>query len=95
MKKSEEMLQVAMIAVIMGETFAKKLYDKMRLRDDRHIPTWLTIGSWAILFFNKHKKTNWDETLDKGMIPMSSEIKSIENIQDAVLDFGYVKLKEY
>lgn len=95
MKKSEELLQVAVIACLLGETFASKLYNKMRIRDDRHIQEWLTIGSWAVLFFNKYKKTNWEEALDKGIKPMSSEIKVIENIKDAVLDFGYFKLDEY
>jgi len=95
MKKHEEIMQVAMIAVVLGETFSNRLYNKMRLRDDKHIPVYITIGSWAVLFFNKHKKTNWENLLHNEVLPISKEIKSIENFQDAVLDFGYAKLLEY
>ena len=95
MKKQEQLLEVAMIAVILGDHFAEKLYLKMQERGTGYVSTFETIGQWAVEFYNKHKKTNWEQVLEDGMKPLSREMSSVICYDDAVIDFGFYKLDKF
>ena len=92
MNKQEQFLEVAMIAVILGDHFAEKLYSKMQERGTGYVSTFETIGQWSVEFYNKHKKTNWEQVLEDGMKPLSTEMQSVICYDDAVIDYGFYKL---
>jgi hypothetical protein len=95
MKKQEQLLEVAMIAVVLGDHFAEKLYVKMQQNGTGYVSTFEEIGAWAVEFFNKHKKTNWEQALEEGMKPMSKEMLSVICFDDAIIDFGFYKLNKF
>lgn len=95
MKLKQQLHEVAMIAVILGDHFAEALYTKMQELGTGYVSTFEEIGHWAVEFFEKHKKTNWEDVLDEGMKPLSKEMTSVICYDDAVIDFGYYKLGQF
>jgi hypothetical protein len=95
MKKQEQLLEVAMIAVILGDHFAEKLYLKMQERDTGYVSTAETIAQWSLAFYKKHKKTNWEQVLEDGLKPLSKEMSSVICYDDAIIDFGFYKLDKF
>lgn len=95
MKKSQELAEVAMIAVILGDHFTEKLYEEMQKRGTGYISTVEEIGKWAVEFYRKHRKTNWENALENEMKPLSKEMKSVICYDEAILDFGFFKLNQF
>ena len=95
MINSKQLSEVAMIAVILGDHFTAKLYEKMKLDGKGYISTSEEISVWSILFFNMHKNTNWEKVLENGLKPLSIELSSIECYDEAIIDFGFYKLNQF
>lgn len=95
MKKTKELLELAMIGVILGDHFANKLYEKMRQKGTGYVSTAETIAEWSVNFYIKHKNTDWESVLENGMKPLSNEMSSIISFDEAVIDFGYYQLNKF
>lgn len=91
----EQLQEVGMIAAIIADHVTKELYEKMQQKGTGYISTVETIGEWAVEFFVKHRKTNWEEVLEIGMKPLSNRMQEIICFDDAVIDFGYYKLNQF
>lgn len=95
MSKKEHIKEVALIAVILGDHFTEKLYTLIQQQGQGYMATADTLSDWAIEFEKKHRKTNWEKVLEKGMKPLSKEMSSIICFDDAIYDFGYYKLQKF
>lgn len=95
MKKTKQLLELAMIGVILGDHFADKLYEKMRQKGTGYVSTAETIAKWSVNFFAKHKNTDWESVLENGMKPLSNELSSIISFDEAVIDYGYYQLNKF
>jgi hypothetical protein len=93
MRKQEQLIELAMIGVILGDHFAQGLYKKMQEQGTGYVSTFEQIGGWAVEFYYKHKETNWDEAL-QDMKPLSREVSSVLCWDDCVIDFGFYKLAQ-
>lgn len=91
----EQIKETAFIAAILGDNFVNKLYSLMQERGTGYISTCEEIAVWSMEFYEKHKDTNWEEVLEKGIIPLSKEIQSIICYDDCIIDFGYWKLSQF
>jgi len=95
MTRQEEIKEVGMVAAIIADCVTKKLYDKMSTQGTGYVSTVEKIADWAIEFVKKHKKTNWEKILEKGMKPLTPAMGSILCWDDAVIDFAYFKLNAF
>ena len=95
MKKSNQLIEVAVIATILGDNFTEKLLEKVRQKGAGYFSTVEIIAEWSVIFFTNHKKVDWQDVLEKGMIPLSKELSSIMSYDEAIIDFGYYKLSKF
>lgn len=95
MKNSNQLLEVAIIATILGDNFTEKLLEKVKQQGAGYFSTVEIIAEWSVIFFTNHKKVNWEEVLEKGMKPLSKELSSIISYDEAIIDFGYYKLSKF
>lgn len=87
--------EVGMIAAIMADDLLGKLYEVKQENGQGYIDTVDTISNWALEFAEKHKETNWEKVIEKGITPLSKETRKIICWDDAVVDYGQYKLEEY
>ncbi|MEI6487727.1 MAG: hypothetical protein WCP52_02125 [Bacteroidota bacterium] len=92
MEIKEQIRETAFIATILGDHFVDQLYPIMQERGTGYISTAEEIVNWSLEFFDKHNETNWEDVLENGMSPLSTEMQSIICYDDAIIDFGYWKL---
>ncbi len=82
-----------MVCAIISDNIMKQLYEKQQ---QGYIQAAATIADWSEEFENKHKKTNWEDALEKGMKNLSKYFKSeIICWDDAIIDFAHYKLENY
>lgn len=88
--KNEQKIELAQIAAIMSDHICDKLHEKM---GTKYTDATFTIALWALEFFNKHKRTNWEKALEAPMKPLSKAGQQIICWDDAVVDFANFKLE--
>lgn len=91
----QEIKDVAMVSAIIADHITKKLYEQVQKQGHGYIVTMETIAEWALEFVKKHKNTNWEDALEKGIKPLSNTFGEIICWDDAVIDFAFFKLKEF
>ena len=91
----EQIKETAFIAAILGDNFADKLYPLMQERGTGYISTAEEIAKWSMEFFEKHKGTDWEKILEKGITPLTKEMQSIICYDDCIIDYGYWRLSQY
>lgn len=98
LNKKDYANEVGMVAAIIGDHIAKKLYGKM---DETYLVTVALIAQWSVEFVDKHKNTDWEEMqFDENLVkPLSkwwkSKSKHLMCWDDAVIDFAFHKLETY
>ncbi len=95
MKTQERINEVGMVAAIISDHVMKRLYAEMQKRGTGYISTVEKISEWAQEFVEKHKKTNWEDALEKGIKPLHPKSNEIICWDDAVMDFSNYKLEQF
>lgn len=95
MKTQERINEVGMVSAIISDHIMKHLYAEMQKRGTGYISTVEKISEWAQEFVEKHKKTNWEDALEKGIKPLHPKSSEIICWDDAVMDFANYKLEQF
>jgi len=92
MKKADYIRDIGMASAIISDSIMKKLYAAVQKQGQGYVFTVELISEWAKEFVDKHKTTDWEDALEKGIAPLSKYLKSIICWDDAVMDFAHYKL---
>jgi hypothetical protein len=87
--KKEQAHEVGMIAALMfAEITPDRFYEK--LGSLMGIIGYMDmVSNWALEFFEKNQKTNWEEIIENGAKPLSQHVKSVSCWDDAIIDFAW------
>jgi hypothetical protein len=94
MTKKEFAKEVGIVAAIMSDTIFEKLYKVCQQNGTGYITTAETISEWVLEFVLKNKQTNWEDLLEKGIVPLSKEISEVICWDDAIFDYAHYKLEQ-
>ena len=95
MKTQDKIKEIATISAIMANQLTGEMIDKMLYLNSGYISTMEAVAGWAVEFFEKHKKTNWEKVLGDSLKPMSDKMTEIICWDDAIIDFFYFKVSKY
>lgn len=84
---------IAIFAVILGKHFSTKLQQKWLGRGTDN-STNEEIAIWAIDFYDNYKNRYCWKRIENGIKPLSNHCCTIDNLEDALVDFGYYKLNQ-
>jgi len=96
MTNKERHIEIAAVSAIISNLFFDKL---LKLFDQNNmggfIFTTYEIAAWAVEFDKMHRKTNWEEVLEKGYKKMSEHFtQDVICWDDAIMDFAHYKYEQ-
>jgi hypothetical protein len=92
--KKEQVHEVGMIAALMfaeitPDRFYQKLGGTMGVIGFMDL-----VSSWALEFFEKNKKTDWEDVIMNGAKPLSQHIKLVSCWDDSIIDFAWAEFEK-
>lgn len=96
MTNKERHIEIAAISAIISDVIFKKAYELFNNGNmGGYVYTAYELAAWAVEFDKMHRKTNWEEVLEKGYKKLSKHFtQNVICWDDAIMDFAHHKYEQ-
>ena len=96
MTNKERHIEIAAISAIISDVIFKKAYELFNNGNmGGYIFTAYEIAAWAVEFDKMHRKTDWEDVLEKGYKKLSEHFtQNVICWDDAIMDFAHHKYEQ-
>lgn len=96
MTNKERHIEIAAISTIISDVIFKKAYELFNNGNmGGYVYTAYELAAWAVEFDKMHRKTNWEDVLEKGYKKLSEHFtQEIICWDDAIMDFAHYKYEQ-
>jgi hypothetical protein len=96
MTNKERHIEIAAISAIISDVIFKKAYELFNNGNmGGYVFTAYELAAWAVEFDKMHRKTDWENVLDKGYKKLSEHFtQDVICWDDAIMDFAHYKYEQ-
>lgn len=96
MTNKERHIEIAAISAIISDVIFKKAYELFNNGNmGGYVYTAYELAAWAVEFDKMHRKTDWEEVLEKGYKKLSEHFtQNVICWDDAIMDFAHYKYEQ-
>ena len=96
MTHKERQIEITAISMVISNTIFDKAYELFNNGGmGGYVFTAYELAKWAVEFEKMHRKTNWEDLLEKGYTKMSKHFtQDVICWDDAIMDFAHYKYEQ-